>query len=216
MSLRGMSLSWGATLLLVGCAAQRPAVLQPSALPQLAPEEPCVPVEYVALSDQPGELVFDVQLTDSGRAQRVDALQSSSLPDAEVQRALDIVRPAFHCRNRLARDAPRVVHGYKLRFVERLVIPVVDAAACAGAARYPWGAKVRGIEGQVSVGVTLDETGAVEQAWPLVGSEGDPYGFGAEAARTLAHHCRFTAARLHGKPVPFFLVYTFVFQFPTE
>ena len=121
-----------------------------------------------------------------------------------------LVQRVFHCRNRLAPAAPRIIEGYKLRFR-----PVqgagVDAVKCGSAAKYPAAALQVGAAMRVLLDVTLDERGRVEQAWPR---SDDPYGFGPAAADALMHHCTFTPAYADGRAVPFLLTYTFVFVYP--
>jgi TonB family protein len=192
-------------LVLVGGCAK--TIESPPALATV--EGPCDAVEYLAFGEPPGELEVTVTVDDRGRARRVEPTRTAGLAPAQVARGLDIVRHAFHCRNRLRSDAPRSYPGYRLRFVNHATLPAIDSERCGRAARYPRGAASFGVRGNASVGLTLDERGHVEQAWV---DRAGPGGFAESAIDALVHRCSFTPAVWNDQPMPYYLVYRFVFR----
>lgn len=197
------------TTALVGCAAT-PRFPPPRLM---LPEGPCNAPEYVAKakSGHDGELTMNVTLSDIDRARAVEeTVAIGNLSDDQVDEALYIVRRAFHCRQRPPEGAARIVTGYKFRYVAKMLSAGVDAERCGHAASYPASALRFGAQQSVPLGVTLDEHGTVEDAWPI--KPVDPYGFTRSAIDALLHSCHFTPALIDGRPVPFFLVYRFEFE----
>jgi hypothetical protein len=198
-----------ATAALAGCA-HAPPVTQSQ--PPSAPTRSCAAPEYVTRGPHDGVVTMDVEVNEAGHALRVEKTAASGLTDVEIGNALFAVKRAFHCRTPLPHDAPRVISGYQFRYVAKMQGAGVDPEVCGRAAPYPASALRFGAQRRVVLGVTLDERGAVEDAWPI--DAVDPYGFTQSGINALLHGCHFTPARLHGRPVPFFLVYRFAFVIP--
>jgi len=75
---------------------------------------------------------------------------------------------------------------------------------------YPAGAKKRGIIGSVSIGVVIDESGAIADAKILESSNTELN----EAAIAAVRQWRFTGAKKDGKPIRVYYTIPIVFQIP--
>ena len=153
-----------AAVLVAGCAtAVPPTPPTPPAAGLPTSVGACDPSEYFVQHRTPAQAHFRVVIDGQGRAFAVKLTRSFGLEQELMAPALDIARHVFRCRNRLAPDAPRVIEDYVLHFAP-VDGALVDAARCGHDVSYPERALQHGLEALVHIGVTLDETGRVEQA----------------------------------------------------
>jgi periplasmic protein TonB len=91
--------------------------------------------------------------------------------------------------------------------------PVIDAVACGRSVVYPPEAQRLGLEGEVRLRVSLDESGRVVEVKVVSGLG---HGLDEAAVNAIKNRCRFTPAfATDGKPVPFVIpAYVFRFELP--
>jgi periplasmic protein TonB len=92
-------------------------------------------------------------------------------------------------------------------------LPDIDGEACARMVQYPSEAEQLGIEGDVKLRVSLDETGKVHEIKVL---HGLGHGLDEAAKNALMHKCKFSPAiGTDGKPVAYVIqTYTWTFDLP--
>jgi protein TonB len=179
---------------------QRTAVAPPpnAEPPKEPPPEPPKPVFGVTMdSVTAGDAPFSVPL---GNTTMIDPAKSgrSTGPPAPLPAA----PPP---------PSPPAYKPVSARYVKTM--PTIDTEQCGRGVPYPKKAQAQGIEGDVILRVSLDETGRVHDVKVLSGLG---YGLDEAAVHALKNRCQFTPAiSTDGNPVPFVIPsYTFHFELP--